>query len=66
MKEPVPPQSNFERLRTRLKKDGFAARLVNAQIDAGAAGEQAALEKVIADRMGELRQEYGGTENQKD
>ena len=58
--------SNFERLKNHLKKDGLAARLVSAQIGAGAAGGQAALRKVIADRVDEMRQEYGGTANHKD
>jgi hypothetical protein len=62
----TPAPSNFERLRDRLRKDGLAARLVNAQISAGAAGKDTALKKVIADRVDELRQEYGGIADHED
>ena len=66
MTETIPPPSNFERLKTRVKKDGLATRLVNAQINAGATGGQADLKKVIADRVEELRQEYGKIADHRD
>ena len=59
----VPPSpTNFERLKEKLKKDSLAARLVEAQMSAKAGGgAQAALRKVMADRLGELRKKHGGS-----
>ena len=59
------PQTNFERLQNRLKKDSLAAKLVAAYMGAAPAGQQAALKKVISDRLNELRQGHAGTTDQK-
>lgn len=61
---PTPP-TNLDRLKSRLRKDGLAARLVSARMSAGPAGQQAALKKVMSDRLNELRQGYGGTADHK-
>lgn len=61
---PTPP-ANLDRLKSRLKKDGLAARLMSARMRAGPAGQQAALKKVMSDRLNELRQGYAGTADQK-
>jgi hypothetical protein len=58
------PPSNFDRLKSRLKKDRLAARLVDAHMSAGSDGQEAALKKVISDRVDELRQGYAGTSDQ--
>lgn len=52
--------TNFERLKQKLKKDSLAARLVEAQMTAKAGAGQAALKKVMADRLEELRGKHGG------
>ena len=59
-----PPATNFDRLARHLKQGTLAARLVNVRITVGAAGQQAALGKLIADRLNELRQAHAGTANQ--
>jgi predicted amino acid racemase len=57
--------TNLVRLKSHLKKDGLAVRLVTAQMSAGPAGQQAALKKVMSDRLNELRRGYAGTTDQK-
>lgn len=54
-------QTNLQRLHAALKKDSLAARLVTAQISAEPGGRHAALKKVLADRLNELRQAHAGT-----
>jgi hypothetical protein len=61
---PAPP-TNFDRLKSRLKKESLANRLVDARIKAVPADQQAALKKVLSDRLNELRQGYAGTADQK-
>jgi hypothetical protein len=57
------PLTNLERLKKELKKDSLAARLVEAQMSAKPGAEQAALKRVIADRLDELRKKYAGPAN---
>lgn len=65
MTDTPPPPTNLDQLKSHLKKDSLAARLVGAQISAEPAGQQAALKKVLSDRLNELRQGYAGTADQK-
>jgi hypothetical protein len=60
----TPSPTNLERLKEKLKKEGLGARLVAAQIGAKVGAEQAALKKVMADRLDELRKKYAGTADQ--
>jgi hypothetical protein len=60
---PSPP-TNLQRLKDKLKKDSLAAWLVEAQMSAKAGAEQAALKKVIADRLDELRKKHAGPADQ--
>lgn len=66
MSDATPTLTNLERLKSKLKKDSLAARLVSAQINAGPAAQQAALKKVISDRLNELRQGYVGIADHQD
>lgn len=52
--------TNLQRLKDKLKKDSLAIRLVEAQMSTEAGGRQAALKKVIADRLDELRKKHAG------
>lgn len=52
------PHDNLERLRSHLKKDTLAEKLVSARIAAGAAELRPALRKVMTDRIEELRRGY--------
>jgi hypothetical protein len=61
---PAPP-TNFDRLKSRLKTDSLASRLVDARIKAVPADQEAVLKKVLSDRLNELRQGYAGTADQK-
>jgi hypothetical protein len=54
--------TNLERLKEILKNESLAARLVEAHISAN--GEQAALRKIIASRLDELRTKYAGPADQ--
>ena len=65
MTDTPPPPTNLDRLKSRLKKDGLAARLVSAQMSAEPAGQQAALIMVMSDRLNEIRQGYAGNSDQK-
>lgn len=65
MTDTPPPPTNLDRLKSRLKKDGLAFRLVSAQLSARPSGQQAALKKAMSDRLSELRQGYAGTADQK-
>ena len=56
--------TNLERLKQKLKQESLGARLVAAQIGAKAGAEQAALKKVMAARLDELRKKYAGTADQ--
>jgi hypothetical protein len=56
--------TNLQRLKDKLKKDSLAARLVEAQMSAKAGAEQAALKKVIVDRLDELRKKHAGPADQ--
>ncbi len=56
--------TNLERLKKKLKKESLAARLVEAQMGTKAGAEQAALKKVVADRLDELRKKYAGPTDQ--
>lgn len=52
------PQDNLERLRSHLKKDSLAERLVSARIGARATDPRPGLRKVMLDRIEELRRQY--------
>lgn len=51
------PDNNLEQLKSHLKEDCLAEKLVSARIGAGAADPRPALRKVVTDRIEELRQE---------
>lgn len=61
MTDPTPAPTNLERLEPQLGKNSLASRLVSAQITAAPSHLQAALKKVISDRLNELRQAHAGT-----
>ncbi len=59
------PQDNLKRLRSRLKKDSFAEKLVSARIAAGAAYPRPALRNVVEVRIEELGRGYESLPNRK-
>jgi len=59
------PASNLERLREHLKKDTLADRLVSAGIATTPAERKAAFEKVIGDRLAELKKKHEPVQDQK-
>lgn len=60
------PLSNLQRLFSHLKEGSLAARLVQAQMKAGAMEGQEALKKVVRDRLDEIRRQNAGTADKKD
>jgi hypothetical protein len=60
------PPTNLQRLLGYLKPDSLAAKLVQAQMNPGAAGEQNALQKIIHNRLDELRSHYAGNADRQD
>jgi hypothetical protein len=60
------PQSNFERLITHLGKDGLAAKLVRAYAVPGDSTPAQAVNKVMADKLNELKSSYDKPKDQQD
>ena len=52
------PQTNFQRLLDHLSADTLAARLVAAQIDPQGQQTSETLQKVILDRLEEVRRDH--------
>lgn len=52
------PSTNLERLRGHLKKDTLADRLVGAGIATAPEESKAAFQKVIEDRLAELKKKH--------
>lgn len=52
------PQDNLARLKSHLKADSLAERLVSARIDAGASDSRSNIRKVLTDRIEELRRAH--------
>jgi hypothetical protein len=59
-----PSPTNLERLKEKLKAESLAARLIDAQMNTKAGAEQAALKKVIAHRLEELRKKHAVADHQ--
>lgn len=58
--------TNFERLLSHLQADTLAARLVSSQIDLQGQQPDAALKKIIVDRLEEVTQEHERSSDQVD
>jgi hypothetical protein len=56
--EGSPPQSNLERLRSHLKKDSLAGKLVAARIAAGNGNARPSLQQVVFGRVEELKRKH--------
>jgi hypothetical protein len=52
------PQDNLARLKSHLKTDSLAERLVSARIEAGVSNSDLAMRQVLIDRIEELRRAY--------
>ncbi|WP_194456909.1 hypothetical protein [Bradyrhizobium sp. CCBAU 53421] len=52
------PQNNLERLKSHLKKDSLAEKLVSARIGAEGSDPRPALREVVMNRIEELRRGY--------
>ena len=63
-KEEAHPATNLERLKGHLKKDTLADRLTAASIAATPEDRKAALQKVIGDRLAELKKKYEPVQGQ--
>jgi hypothetical protein len=61
-----PPPGNLERLLGHLKENSLASRLVRASMTAADGGAASALRQAVADRLEELKQEYGRGADQQD
>lgn len=58
------PQDNLTRLKSHLKTESLAEKLVSARISAGGADLQLAMHKVVMDRIEELRCAYESVPDQ--
>ena len=63
MNEVDQPTTNFERLFAHLKKGSLAAKLVGTQVDPDNQEPSEALNKVILDRLDQVRREYDQPSN---
>jgi hypothetical protein len=57
-KQQEEPQSNLERLQSRLDKDSLAGKLIAARIAAGNGDPLPSLRGVILERVEELKRKY--------
>jgi hypothetical protein len=60
------PVTNFERLLVHLKADSLAAKLLAARMHSDPGSAQAAMKKILVDRLEELRRQYGNPTDSKD
>ena len=63
--QPAPPENNFERLMTHLRKNSLAAKLVSAYAAPDEGTSAQAIKDVMADRLDELKNSYDSPEDQK-